>query len=73
MSDSEDKRSERCPCGHCTSIQDLVELLPKQIEATYAFAGAVAELARAVGDMIALGAEEDPVPATYLDGSEVEP
>ena len=73
MSDDKAKRPEQCHCEHFDSTKALLELLPKHIDATFAFAAAVAELARAVGDMVAMGAEEDSVPTTYLDGSEIHP
>jgi len=53
--------------------KDLLELLPKHIDAIYAMAAAVADLAQAVGDMVAMGSEDEAVSKTYLDGSEIEP
>ena len=71
MSDDETKRPEQCSCEHFTSNEALIALLPKHIEAIHVFAGAVAELAKAVGDMVAMGAEEDSASGVYLDGSEI--
>ena len=50
----------------------LIETLQQQADALNALTVVVMELIQVVTDMIAMGAEDDSTPDTYLDGNKVD-